>query len=58
MGKKAIFEKAFPYGDDTQYFAMVEVERRLAPPPTVIMKRDDVRIGFSVNGGFHQPIAT
>jgi catechol 2,3-dioxygenase-like lactoylglutathione lyase family enzyme len=67
MAQKALFEKAFPYGDDVlalpvtdldatarwyaQHFAMVEVERRSEPHPTVIMERDGVRIGFSVNGG-------
>jgi len=67
MGEKAIFQKAFPYGDDVlalpvadmesaanwyaQHFSMVEAERRSTPHPTVIMERDSVRIGFSVNGG-------
>ena len=67
MTEKAIFEKAFPYGADVlalpvadlesaanwyaQHFAMVEVERKSEPQPTVIMERDGVRIGFSVNGG-------
>ncbi|MDX2051659.1 MAG: VOC family protein [Polyangiaceae bacterium] len=67
MTEKAIFEKAFPYGDDllalpvtnldsaanwyAENFAMVEVERRAEPMPTVIMERDGVRIGLSVNGG-------
>src|SRR3954464_13168309 len=67
MEEKVIFEKAFPYGDDilalpvadlesaanwyAQHFAMVEVERQSKPRPTVIMERDRVRIGFSVNGG-------
>jgi catechol 2,3-dioxygenase-like lactoylglutathione lyase family enzyme len=67
MADKAVFEKAFPYGDDVlalpvtdlesaakwyaQHFAMVEVERKSEPKPTVIMERDGVRIGFSVNGG-------
>jgi glyoxylase I family protein len=67
MGEKAVFEAAFPYGDDImalpvadldaavdwygRHFAMVEVERKPGPPPTVIMERDRVRIGFSVNGG-------
>lgn len=64
---KALFESAFPYGDDimalpvadldaaadwyARHFAMVEVERTAEPQPTVIMQRDGVRIGFSVNGG-------
>src|SRR3954466_6105155 len=67
MAKKALFEKASPYGVDVlalpvtdldaaakwyaQHFGMVEVERRSEPRPTVIMERDGVRIGFSVNGG-------
>ena len=67
MAKRAVFEKAFPYGDDVlalpvtdldtaanwyaKHFAMVEVERRSSPQPTVIMERDGARIGFSVNGG-------
>jgi catechol 2,3-dioxygenase-like lactoylglutathione lyase family enzyme len=67
MASKVLFEKIFPYGDDvlalpvsdldsaatwyTEHFAMVEVERRLEPRPTVIMERDGARIGFSVNGG-------
>jgi len=67
MSTKAVFESAFPYGDDImalpvadldaavdwygRHFAMVEVERKSEPTPTVIMERDRVRIGFSVNGG-------
>ena len=67
MAKRAVFEKAFPYGDDVlalpvtdldttanwyaKHFAMVEVERRSSPQPTVVMERDGARIGFSVNGG-------
>ena len=66
MSTKAVFESAFPYGDDImalpvadldaavdwygRHFAMVEVERKSEPTPTVIMERDRVRIGFSVNG--------
>ena len=66
MGEKAIFETAVPYGHDilalpvpdlesaatwyAQHFAMVEVERTFEPRPTVVMERDRVRIGFSVNG--------
>jgi hypothetical protein len=61
------FKKAFPYGSDlsalpvsdldsaanwyADHFGMMEVERRSEPTPTVIMERDGVRIGFSVNGG-------
>ena len=67
MADKTVFEKAFPYGNDVlalpvqnlesaarwyaDHFAMVEVERRLEPIPTVIMERDGTRIGFAVNGG-------
>lgn len=67
MGKRAVFEKAFPYGADVlalpvvdidaarswyaEHFAMVEVERRTEPQPAVIMERDGARMGFSVNGG-------
>lgn len=67
MGKRAVFEKAFPYGADVlalpvidmdtavnwyaEHFEMVEVERRSGPQPTVIMERDGARMGFSVNGG-------
>jgi catechol 2,3-dioxygenase-like lactoylglutathione lyase family enzyme len=67
MSDKAVFEKAFPYGNDVlalpvqnlesaaqwyaSSFAMVEVERRSEPAPTVVMERDGIRIGFSVNGG-------
>jgi pimeloyl-ACP methyl ester carboxylesterase len=64
---KAVFEKAFPYGNDVlalpvtdlesvtswyaRHFAMVEVERKSEPQPTVILERDAVRMGFAVNGG-------
>lgn len=34
-----------------RHFGMAEVERKAGPQPTVIMERDRVRIGFSVNGG-------
>lgn len=66
MSTKAVFESAFPYGDDImalpvadldaavdwygRHFGLVEVERKSLPQPTVIMERDRVRIGFSVNG--------
>ena len=32
-------------------FGMQEVERRDVPNPTVILERDGIRIGFSINGG-------
>lgn len=60
-----LFLAAFPYADDilglpvtdldsaaqhyASAFGLVEVERR-DDPPTVIMERDGVRIGFAVNG--------
>jgi catechol 2,3-dioxygenase-like lactoylglutathione lyase family enzyme len=67
MQKRAVFENAFPYGNDilalpvadldaaatwyAEHFALVEVGRRAEPQSVVIMERDGVRIGFSVNGG-------
>ncbi|MDX1395578.1 MAG: VOC family protein [Gemmatimonadota bacterium] len=61
-----LFEAAYPYGGDvlalpvgdldaaveyySSAFGLTEVERRTSPP-TVIMERDGVRIGFAVNGG-------
>jgi len=70
MAKKAVFEKAFPYGEDllalpvtdldsaaswyAEHFAMVEAERKPEPYPTVIMERDGVRIGFGIMGGWNQ----
>ena len=61
-----LFVAAFPYADDVlalpvtdldraaEYYAatfgMTEVERR-GSPPTVIMERDGVQIGFAINGG-------
>jgi catechol 2,3-dioxygenase-like lactoylglutathione lyase family enzyme len=67
MTSRTRFEKAFPYGKDVlalpvknlddaaqwyaHHFGMTEVERKNEPAATVIMERDGVRIGFSVNGG-------
>lgn len=34
-----------------QAFGMVEVERKYQPYPTVVLARDDVQIGFAINGG-------
>jgi catechol 2,3-dioxygenase-like lactoylglutathione lyase family enzyme len=67
MAERAVFERAFPYGKDVlalpvtdlesavswyaRHFGMVEVERRSEPRPTVILERDAVRMGLSVNGG-------
>lgn len=61
----ALFSAAFPYAEDVldlpvadldraaayyaEAFGLREVERRESPP-TVIMERDGVRIGFSING--------
>lgn len=61
-----LFVAAYPYADDvlalpvedinraaahySSAFGMTEVERH-ASPPTVILERDGVRIGFSENGG-------
>jgi catechol 2,3-dioxygenase-like lactoylglutathione lyase family enzyme len=66
MAEKTVFEKAFPFGADVlalpvtdldtatswyaEHFAMVVVERRSEPRPTVIMERDGARMGFTVNG--------
>jgi GrpB-like predicted nucleotidyltransferase (UPF0157 family)/catechol 2,3-dioxygenase-like lactoylglutathione lyase family enzyme len=62
-----LFEAAFPFQNDvlalpvadldaavkwyTRAFGLVEVERVAQPHPTVILERDGVRIGFSINGG-------
>lgn len=67
MAKTQEFKAAFPYQQgvlalpvtdlDTasewysKHFGMVEVERSDAPLPTVILERDGIRIGFSINGG-------
>jgi catechol 2,3-dioxygenase-like lactoylglutathione lyase family enzyme len=63
----ALFKGAFPYQKDvlalpvvdldaasqwySKAFGLKEVERRTHPHPTVILERDGVRIGFSINGG-------
>ena len=62
MAERAVFEKAFPYGDDllalpvtdlesaakwyAEHFAMVEVGRESEPKPTVIMEREALAWGF------------
>ncbi len=62
-----LFEAAFPFADDilalpvedidlavrwySDAFGLREAERRDVPVPTVVMERDDVQIGFAVNGG-------
>jgi catechol 2,3-dioxygenase-like lactoylglutathione lyase family enzyme len=67
MANEPRFNAAFPFQDDvlalpvtdldgtaqwyTTHFGMTEVERTDQPVPTVIMERDDARIGFSINGG-------
>ena len=61
------FQSAAPYKDDilalpvtdldaasdwySQYFGMTEVERRDSPNPAVVLERDNVQIGFAINGG-------
>ncbi|UJB68890.1 VOC family protein [Acaryochloris sp. 'Moss Beach'] len=67
MSNQPKFEAAFPFQEDVlalpvvdldttadwyaQAFDMVEVERKAQPNPTVILERDDVQIGFAINGG-------
>ena len=62
-----LFVAAFPFVDDvlalpvedipqavtwySKAFGLKEIERREGPLPSVIMERDDVRLGFAVNGG-------
>lgn len=61
------FQSASPYKDDVlalpvadldaasdwycSHFGMTEIERRDTPCPAVILERDDVQIGFAINGG-------
>jgi catechol 2,3-dioxygenase-like lactoylglutathione lyase family enzyme len=63
----ALFKGAFPCQKDvlalpvvdldaasqwySKTFGLEEVERRTHPHPTVILERDGVRLGFSINGG-------
>ncbi len=63
---ETLFAAAYPFADDVlglpvedldraaafyaDTFGLTEVERRQAPP-TVIMERDGVQLGFSLNGG-------
>ncbi len=35
----------------SKHFGMTEVERTLEPMPTVILERDNTRLGFAINGG-------
>lgn len=67
MNSNKLYEVAFAYADDIlalpvedidrasawyrDAFGLNEVERRDHPVPTVILERDDVRIGFAINGG-------
>ena len=67
MPETALFKGAFPYQKDvlalpvadldvasqwySKAFGLEEVERLSHPHPTVILARDGVRMGFSVNGG-------
>ena len=67
MAETQEFKAAFPFQQDvlglpvtdldaasewySRHFGMIEVERREDPVPTVILERNDTRIGFSVNGG-------
>ena len=67
MVRKPLFKAAYPYQQDvlalpvsdisvasdwySKHFDMAEVERKKKPIPTVILERDDVQIGFAVNGG-------
>jgi predicted enzyme related to lactoylglutathione lyase len=67
MPNALLFEAAYPFQSDilalpvadldaaaqwyAQAFGLTEVERCTQPHPTVILERDGVRIGFSMNGG-------
>jgi catechol 2,3-dioxygenase-like lactoylglutathione lyase family enzyme len=67
VSENALFKAAFPYQKDvlalpvtdldaaaqwySTHFGMTEVERRGGPTPGVVLERDGVRLGFSVNGG-------
>ncbi len=67
MSGKPQFKSVFPYQDNvlalpvvdldtasqwySKSFGMVEVERWDNPSPTVILERDGIQIGFSINGG-------
>ncbi len=66
MQNAASFRSASPYQEDVlalpvadldvasrwyeAHFGMVEIERREAPKPAVVMERQGVQIGFSING--------
>ncbi|MCY3780422.1 MAG: VOC family protein [Chloroflexi bacterium] len=62
-----LYVAAFPFADDVlalpvediaqtvkwfdDAFGLKEIVRRESPLPAVIMERDDVRLGFAINGG-------
>ena len=66
MAEERLFEAAFPFQKDvlalpvvdldaavdwySRNFGLTERERRVEPHPTVILERDDVQIGFAING--------
>ncbi len=66
MTMNRLFEAAYPFADDVlalpvkdldktvvwyaNAFNLVEIERKQAPVPTVLMSRDDTTIGFAING--------
>lgn len=67
MSVKGEFKAAFPFQKDvlalpvtdldaasawySKHFGMSEVARHLQPVPSVVLERDGVQIGFSMNGG-------
>lgn len=67
MASEARFKAAYPFHDDvlalpvtdldaaaewySACFGMKEIERHESPDPTLIMQRDDAKIGFAINGG-------
>lgn len=67
MSNEPRFKEAYPFQKDvlalpvtdldatsewySTHFGMAEVERTDQPVPRVVLGRDDVRIGFSINGG-------
>jgi catechol 2,3-dioxygenase-like lactoylglutathione lyase family enzyme len=67
MTNTPLFKAAFPYQKDvlalpvvdldtasqwySKSFGLTEVERRTDPHPTVILERDGIKLGFSINGG-------
>ena len=67
MSDRPKFKRAFPFQHDvlalpvidldvasewySKAFGMTEIKRCDEPNPTVILKRNDTEIGFSINGG-------